>query len=336
VHYEDTIKRKVAPEIIFSFVSSDLKRSLQTVFGNKRIATWGSRDSPANRAKFDRMEEGDEVLIVEGATIKLLGRVAAKVVSPDLSRKLWQNLHGDAVQGWDLIYFLANPREVGVPFATVRTLLGYQPDFQLRGFTAVSAERLNRFYSDYDDLYSILLASREGQEIRKTPNEIIPPYGNPIDPLPDAIEESTEQETPPESEHSWMQWRLLRFGIQAGQKVWAPRNDQSRITSAYNFSEFEETFASGLDTQVKYIENIDVVWKEEFRIDAAFEVENSTSIYSGLLRFADLAMVAPNTHYPLFIVAPSERRNRVREQLARPTFKGRPAMGDPTLTAKER
>ena len=42
----------------------------------------------------------------------------------------------------------------------------------------------------------------------------------------------------------------------------------------------------GLDTQVKYVENIDVVWKEEFRIDAAFEIENSTSIYSGLLRFA--------------------------------------------------
>ena len=57
------------------------------------------------------------------------------------------------------------------------------------------------------------------------------------------------------------------------------------------------------------------------RIDAAFEIENSTSIYSGLLRFADLTMVAPNTVYPMFIVAPGERRNRVREQLARPSFR---------------
>jgi len=48
----------------------------------------------------------------------------------------------------------------------------------------------------------------------------------------------------------------------------------------------------------------DVVWKEEFRIDAAFEIENGTSIYSGLLRFADLTMVAPNTIYLLFIVSP--------------------------------
>lgn len=63
------------------------------------------------------------------------------------------------------------------------------------------------------------------------------------------------------------------------------------------------------------------MWKEEFRIDAAFEVENSTAICSGLLRFAGLTMVAPNTLYPMFIVAPSERRNRVREQLARPTFR---------------
>ena len=32
-------------------------------------------------------------------------------------------------------------------------------------------------------------------------------------------------------------------------------------------------------------------------------------------------MVTPNTIYPLFIVAPGERRNRVREQLARPSFR---------------
>ena len=36
---------------------------------------------------------------------------------------------------------------------------------------------------------------------------------------------------------------------------------------------------------------------------------------------ASLTMVAPNTLYPMFIVAPGERRNRVREQLARPSFR---------------
>ena len=64
-----------------------------------------------------------------------------------------------------------------------------------------------------------------------------------------------------------------------------------------------------------------MVWKQEFRIGAAYEIENSTSIYSGLLRFADLNILAPNTLYPMFVVAPADRKNRLREQLRRPTFK---------------
>lgn len=320
VHYEDTIRRKVAPELIYSFVDSDLKRQLAAVFGNKPIATWGSRDSSANRRHFDKMKDGDEVLIVEGATVRLLGRVAGKVVSPSLSQQLWKNLRDESAKGWDLIYFIANPREIGVPFSVVKNLLRFEPNFHLHGFMSVAADRLEAFYSAYDDLYSILLATKAGQEVQRIPSEIRP-YEEVADGIPSAREEAPDAEPAPESEHSWMQWTLLRLGRQAGEKVWAPRGDQARIEAKFNFRDFEQTFASGLDTQVKYVENIDVVWKEEFRIDAAFEVENSTSIYSGLLRFADLTMVAPNTRYPLFIVAASERRNRVREQLARPSFK---------------
>jgi hypothetical protein len=110
------------------------------------------------------------------------------------------------------------------------------------------------------------------------------------------------------------------MGIKAGAKVWVPRSDQAKLQRTFNFNSFEASFASGLDAQVRYVENIDVVWKDQFRIDAAFEVENTTTIYSGLLRFADLAMVAPNTSFPLFIVAPKERRQRVFDQLRRPTF----------------
>jgi hypothetical protein len=320
VHYEDTIRRKVDPELIFSAVDPDLRRRLRTVFDDRRIAVWGSRDSGANRAKFDRMKDGDEVLIVVGPTVKLLGRVAGKTVNPGLSGRLWQNIHGGSTTGWDLIYFIANPREIDVPFSIVRDLLGYNTNYQLRGFTAVAADVLQAFYASYDDLYSILLAAKAGHSIRQLPEEMKPVAANPVD-VPEKFDPRAEPKPPSDSEHSLMQYKLLKLGRQAGEKVWAPRNDQARIQAAYDFKDFEPTFAAGLDAQVKYVENIDVVWKEEFRIDAAFEVENSTSIYSGLLRFADLTMVAPNTTYPLFIVAPSERRNRVREQLARPTFK---------------
>lgn len=324
VHYEDTIRRKVSPERVFAHVDAGLRRTLSTIFGNRPIAVWGSRDGDSNRGKFDRMKAGDEVLIVEGPTVRLSGRVAAKTVNPELSRELWKNLRGTEGDGWDLIYFIANPRELDVPFSAVRDLLGYEANYQLRGFTAVAAERLEAFYADYDDLYEILVATKSGYTIEKRPKVIeLPAVVSEDVPTLDLQASSDEEEALPReaSEHVRLQWTLLRMGRQAGAKVWAPRNDQSRITAAHNFSDFEPTFAAGLDTQVKYVENIDVVWKEEFRIDAAFEIENSTSIYSGLLRFADLTMIAPNTHYPLFIVAPGDRRNRVREQLARPSFK---------------
>jgi hypothetical protein len=141
----------------------------------------------------------------------------------------------------------------------------------------------------------------------------------PLVPSNEGLEGSIPQEAI--SDHVRMQWKLISLGVKASSRVWVPTGDQGRIRRLYNFDQFETDFAAGLDTQVRYVENIDVVWKEEFRIDAAFEIENTTSIYSGLLRFSDLTLVAPNTIYPLFIVAPQDKRARLIEQLRRPSFR---------------
>ena len=52
------------------------------------------------------------------------------------------------------------------------------------------------------------------------------------------------------------------------------------------------------------------------------EIEHTTSIYSGLLRMSDLVAMQPNLQIPLFIVAPDVRRNKVIEEVNRPTFAG--------------
>jgi hypothetical protein len=93
----------VKPERILPLVSSSVSRKLGQVFGNRPIAVWGSRNSPANHAKFDRMQAGDKILIVKGDQIQLLGRVACKDVNPRLSQELWKNIHGETTDGWDLI-----------------------------------------------------------------------------------------------------------------------------------------------------------------------------------------------------------------------------------------
>lgn len=60
----------------------------------------------------------------------------------------------------------------------------------------------------------------------------------------------------------------------------------------------------------KTIELIDVLWLKANGIVAVFEIESTTSIYSGLLRMADLIAMQPNINIPLYFVAPDKRRKR--------------------------
>jgi hypothetical protein len=51
-----------------------------------------------------------------------------------------------------LIYFIANPVEVGRAFSEFCRLFGYEETYQLRGLTTVRREK-EAFYDRYDDLY---------------------------------------------------------------------------------------------------------------------------------------------------------------------------------------
>ncbi len=68
---------------------------------------------------------------------------------------------------------------------------------------------------------------------------------------------------------------------------------------------------------------IDILWidRNRTRVVAAFEVEHTTSIYSGIVRMLDLAL-SSDLHAAdgLFLVAPDAREGEVRAQLRRPAF----------------
>src|SRR5690242_11213220 len=110
VHYEDTIKTRVPMSRVAKFLSQDDRSRLDRLFGSRAMAIWGSAGGKANRVKFDRMQQGDEMLIVEGGQIKLIGHVALKVENADLSRELWKPLRGNVGATWELVYFIANAR----------------------------------------------------------------------------------------------------------------------------------------------------------------------------------------------------------------------------------
>ncbi len=118
---------------------------------------------------------------------------------------------------------------------------------------------------------------------------------------------------------------LLRLGIDMGFEVWVARNDRGRQVKGQKFADLPklkvELPLQFDDATNRTIELIDVLWLKGNAIIAAFEIESTTSIYSGLLRMGDLIAMQPNINIPLYLVAPDERRQKVFDEVNRPTFR---------------
>jgi predicted RNA-binding protein len=142
------------------------------------------------------------------------------------------------------------------------------------------------------------------------------------------IEDNGEPEAIPQErarEHTEIQWTLLKLGADLGFDVWVARNDRGRSYNGQPFATLErikDRLPLQFDQAIKStIELIDVLWLRGNVIVAAFEIESTTSIYSGLLRMADLIAMLQNINIPLYLVAPEERRSKVMIEVNRPTFK---------------
>lgn len=123
--------------------------------------------------------------------------------------------------------------------------------------------------------------------------------------------------------HVRIQSSLIRLGRAEGCSVWVPPNDRNLGYKGESFSSatLERLPNFGFDENTRRIvQNIDVLWLTRNVIHRAFEVESTTSIYSGLLRLNDLVLAQPNNQIRLFVVAAGGRREKVFNQLIRPSF----------------
>ena len=127
--------------------------------------------------------------------------------------------------------------------------------------------------------------------------------------------------------HAEVQSWLRDLGLALGYSVWIASNDRGRLHDGVPLGQGclerlpqQLATATGADS----IRLIDVLWLEPdgVRVAAAFEVEHSTSIYSGIVRMLDLALSGADLHSAagLFLVAPDAREADVRAQLRRPAF----------------
>lgn len=127
-----------------------------------------------------------------------------------------------------------------------------------------------------------------------------------------------------ENVHSEMQGHLAELGHALGYSVWIAGNDHQRqwngkSLGTYSISKLPLQDISN-DT-AKTIALIDVLWLESSgTIVCGFEVEKSTSIYSGMLRLRDLSLSFGQETSKLFLVAPNQREKEIQAQLLRPSF----------------
>ncbi|MAF64044.1 MAG: hypothetical protein CMJ84_00105 [Planctomycetes bacterium] len=143
--------------------------------------------------------------------------------------------------------------------------------------------------------------------------------------IPETVEAPTEGPSALDpTPHTAIQWLLAKLGNDMGLGVWIARNDRGREVDGHRFTDLPR-LNSALPRQFdeatnRTVELIDVLWLDGNAIVAAFEIESTTAIYSGLLRMSDLIAMQPNLSIPLYIVAPDERREKVISEVNRPTF----------------
>ena len=125
--------------------------------------------------------------------------------------------------------------------------------------------------------------------------------------------------------HTEIQLWLRDLGRALGYEVHIAINDRGRECDGERLGDecLSELPARMADAPwADAVRLIDVLWIRNDDIVAAFEVEHSTTIYSGIVRLLDLALGAPAAiARELFIVAPDDREAEVQAQLRRPAFK---------------
>ncbi len=145
--------------------------------------------------------------------------------------------------------------------------------------------------------------------------------------IPAADEDEETASSPGGPTHTEIQWRLLDLGSKMGLSVWAPRRDRAKAwnsKTAGDIRALQDELPSQFDANTnRIVEEIDVLWLDGQRIVAAFEVEHTTSIFSGLLRMSDLLTMQPNITIKLYIVGPDDRQGKFEGEVARPTFAAR-------------
>ncbi|WP_315753704.1 MULTISPECIES: hypothetical protein [unclassified Bradyrhizobium] len=234
---------------------------------------------------------------------------------------------------------------IGFGVAPANEVKGWS-DIQLDKALLTLRESLEEKHPDeIVDFYSSSLKPRwsKDQKIRTADGEVtvVVPVDNDDD--EEVVTDEFLADTSTELRPSYqIQAKLAEIGARIGFKIWLPPSDRARIrsfmSSVDQLALLDELPLVNEGATLSTIELIDVIWLSGRTIVRAFEVEHTTTVYSGLLRMADLLALQPNLAIQFHIVAPSERREKFFREIRRPVFSllnGRPLARSCTFISYE-
>jgi hypothetical protein len=126
------------------------------------------------------------------------------------------------------------------------------------------------------------------------------------------------------SQHTHLQWLLAKIGLKVGCQVWIASNDHSKVWMQERLGDLSLSSLPILAESEfqRIIGRIDVLWLQHNQVVAAYEIERTTDITTGVLRLYDLGVLSSQRQVYLCIITPKERIARVQFELSRPTFDG--------------
>lgn len=123
--------------------------------------------------------------------------------------------------------------------------------------------------------------------------------------------------------HTEMQFYLAKLGISLGYHVWVPAAHHRRAFQGAPLGKLSmgemPTLPFSQDV-LAILQQIDLLWFEDRYLTHAFEVEATPSIYTGLLRFTDIAALLPSMNIDMYLCTEGDRLDEVAAQVNRPTF----------------
>jgi hypothetical protein len=283
--------------------SVDSKSAPEPLQDYDEVRIWGTSDNEKTRASFKHLENGDPVLFYNDGEFFATGRVREVFENPEIAEYLWGE------DGGKLIFTIDDYQEVSIDPAEVNRLFGYKETNIPMGFNRPSDDAISNLLQKYNSVEEAFQDLNPGKSEEDTDRKL-----------------SSQDEPNEESvrTHTEIQALLVDLGHQHGYDVYVAKNDQS---TTYQGTELGEDCIDSLnltgfsESALDIIEYVDVIWLKDDYIVQMFEVESTTSIYSGILRMTDFVVKVPNLAVKMNIVASQDDEQRVRREMNRPTFK---------------